>query len=124
MAMVLTPGQRNEATKFEELMEEGAVRRVGRGRPRLRPGRVAGDKAYSSRRIRQYCRKRGVRITIPRRETESRTGPFNRAIYRTRNTIERTVNRFKQFRRLATRYEKRGENYRAMWLVAAITLWL
>lgn len=34
------------------------------------------------------------------------------------------INRFKQFRRIATRYEKRAENYRAMWVIAAILLWL
>ncbi len=45
-------------------------------------------------------------------------------LYRTRNQIERLVNRFKQFRHLATRYEKRTENYRAMWLIAASLLWL
>ena len=124
MAMVLTPGQRHEAAFFEILMESGSVKRVGRGRPKIRPKRIAGDKAYSSGKIRRRCRQRKIRITIPRTKNEHRTGPFDRAIYRTRNIIERMVNRFKQFRRLATRYEKRGENYRAMWLVAAILLWL
>jgi transposase len=124
MTVLLTPGERNEATVFEPLMEAGAVKRAGRGRPKKRPGRVVGDKGYSSRRIRRYCRAHGIRITIPRRSTESRTGPFDRAIYRTRNLIERLVNRFKQFRRLATRYEKRADNYRAMWLIAATLLWL
>lgn len=122
--MVLAPGQRHEAAFFETLMESGSVKRVGRGRPRIRPKRTAGDKAYSSGKIRRHCRQRKIRITILRKKNERRTGPFDRAIYRTRNIIERTVNRFKQFRRLATRYEKRGENYRAMWLVAAILLWL
>jgi transposase len=55
---------------------------------------------------------------------DHRTGPFDRAIYRTRNLVERLINRLKQFRRLATRYEKRGENYRAMWIVASALLWL
>jgi transposase len=49
---------------------------------------------------------------------------FNRAIYRERNPVERLINRYKQFQRLAMRYEKRAENYRAMWLIAAILLWL
>jgi len=44
MTFVLTPGQRHEATAFEQLMEQGAVKRSGRGRPRLRPLRVVGDK--------------------------------------------------------------------------------
>ena len=49
---------------------------------------------------------------------------FDKAIYRLRNRVERLINRLKQFRRLATRYEKRAENYRAMWLIAATLLWL
>lgn len=124
MALLLTPGQQHEASVFESLMAGGAVKRVGRGRPKQRPQRVVGDKGYSSRKIRGYCRRRGIRITIPRKANEQRTGPFDRVIYRSRNQIERLVNRFKQFRRLATRYEKRAENYRAMWLIAASLLWL
>jgi hypothetical protein len=50
-AFLLTIGQRNEATMFESLMEQGEVKRPGRGRPRLRPQRVAGDKAYTGRPI-------------------------------------------------------------------------
>lgn len=124
LTFVLTPGQRHEATAFEQLMEQGAVKRRGRGRPRQRPKRVVGDKGYSSRKIRAYLRRRGIRITIPHKHNEHRTGPFDRAIYRLRNRVERLINRLKQFRRVATRYEKRAHNYAAMWTLAAITLWL
>jgi transposase len=124
MTLVLTPGQRHEAVVFEQLMETGAVKRGGPGRPKHRPRRIIGDKGYSSRRIRQYARQHGIRMTIPRKRNESRTGPFNRALYRFRNRIERLINRCKQFRRLATRYEKRAANYKAMWLIAATVLWL
>ncbi len=123
MTFVLTPGQRHEATAFEQLMEQGAVKRPGCGRPRLRPRRVVGDKGYSSRKIRQYLRRRGIRMTIPHKQHERR-GPFDRAIYRLRNLVERLINQLKQFRRVATRYEKRGVNYHAMLLLAAIKLWL
>jgi transposase len=105
-------------------MEQGTVARVGRGRPRLRPKRVVGDKGYSSRKIRAYLRRRGIRITIPRKTNERRTGPFNRAIYRERNRVERLINRLKQWRRLATRYEKRVAYHQAMWVIAATLLWL
>ncbi len=60
VAFVLTPGQRHEASVFEELMTRGAVRRPGGGRPRIRPKRVCGDKGYSSRKIRSYLRRRGM----------------------------------------------------------------
>jgi transposase len=124
MTLVLTPGQRHEAVVFEQLLESGAVKRRGPGRAKRRPNRIIGDKGYSSRKIRQYARQHGIRITIPRKRNECRTGPFDRAIYRLRNRIERLINRCKQFRRLATRYEKRAVYYKAMWLIAATILWL
>ena len=43
--------------------------------------------------------------------TEPRRGPLNREVYRQRNLIERAINRIKQFRRIATRYEKLAQNY-------------
>jgi transposase len=124
MTVVLTAGQRHETTKLEVLMEQGAVKRVGRGRPRLRPERVLGDKAYSSRKIRRYLKRRGIGYTIARRCDETRTGPFNRALYKERNYVERLINRLKQFRRVATRYEKRAVNFLAMITLASIMLWL
>ncbi|UBF29659.1 IS5 family transposase [Kovacikia minuta CCNUW1] len=121
----LTVGQRNESVVFESLMEQGDVKRVGRGRPRLRPDRVAGDKASTGKPIRTYLQRRGIGAVIPRRSNESRRGTrFNRQAYRERHRIERTINRFKQFRRIATRYKKRAENYLAMLTVASILLWL
>jgi transposase len=110
---------------FESLMEQGEVKRVGRGRPRVRPKRVAGDKAYTGRPIRTYLHRRGIGAVIPRRCNEARHGTrFDRQAYRERNRIERTINRLKQFRRIATRYEKRAENYLAMLTIAAILLWI
>lgn len=105
-------------------MEQGSVKRSSRGRPRLRPRRVVGDKGYSSRAIRGYARRKSMRVTIPRRSNERRRGPFDKAVYRARNLVERIIGRLKQYRRLATRYEKRGANYRAMWIIAATLLWL
>jgi len=55
MRLLLTSGQRNESTVFERLLEGASVRRRGPGRPRQKPGRVVGDKGYSSRAIRRYC---------------------------------------------------------------------
>jgi transposase len=124
MTLALTPGQRNEATAFAPLLAQGAVKRAGRGRPRLRPRRVVGDKAYSSRTIRHACRRRGIRHTIPRRRTERRTGPFDRAIYKLRARVECTINRCKQFRSLATRYDKHAPSYRALWVIAFTILWI
>ncbi|MGL5804493.1 MAG: IS5 family transposase [Xenococcaceae cyanobacterium] len=114
MTFVLTPGQRNESIVLEQLMSQGSVKRISRGRPRLRPQRIVGDKGYTGRRIRNFLRRRGICLTIPRLSNEKRRGPFSREIYRQRNVVERTFNRLKQFRRIATRYEKLAVNYTAM----------
>jgi transposase len=117
-------GERHEAVVFEALMAQGVVKRPGAGRPRLRPLRVVGDKGYSSGSIRRYLRRRGIRLTIPRKDNERRRGKFDKTIYRQRNWVERCFNRLKQLRRISTRYEKKSENYQAMLTLASILLWL
>ena len=124
MTFQVTAGQRHEATVFEALVLEGAVNRVGPGRPRVYPERVVGDKGYSSGRIRAFLRTRGIRLTIPRRKDERHRGLFDRQEYRLRNRVERLINRLKQFRRVATRYEKLARNYQAMLEIAAVRVWL
>jgi transposase len=124
MAFVLQPGEHHESKAFEPLMEKGAVKRLHGGRPRRRPRRVVGDKAYNSRRIRQWLRRHGIRVTIPRKTNERRRGPFDKQLYKLRAKVEQVINRLKQFRRIATRYEKRAENYLGMVTLGAILLWL
>jgi len=124
MTLILTPGQRHEAMVFEQLMEAGAVKRRGPGRPKRRPHRIMGDQGDSSRRIRRSARQHGIRLTLPRQRNEGRTGPFHRPLYRLRHRLERLINRCKPCRRLARRDEKRAANYQAMWLMAATILWL
>ncbi|NJL41388.1 MAG: IS5 family transposase, partial [Leptolyngbyaceae cyanobacterium SM1_4_3] len=110
ITFLLSVGERHETVLFEPLMEQGAVKRAKGGRPRLRPRRVVADKAYSSGKIRRYLRRRGIRLTIPRKTNEKHRGQFDKTIYRQRNWVERCFNRLKQFRRVATRYEKKAEN--------------
>jgi transposase len=105
-------------------MAGGQVKGVGPGRPTHRPHRIMGDNGDSSRRIRQYARQHGLRLTIPRQPTERRTGPFARALSRLRNRLERLSTRGKPCRRLATRDEKCAAYYQAMWLIAVTILWL
>jgi transposase len=124
ITFLLTVGERHETVVFEQLMEQGAVKRVGGGRPRLRPKRLSGDKGYSSNKIRAYLRRRGIRLTIPRKENERHRGKFDKSLYRQRNQVERCFNRLKQSRRIATRYEKKAENYLAMLTLASIMMWL
>jgi transposase len=77
-------------------------------------------------------RKRNIPHTIPERrdQRERRTGRpgrplgFDADAYRRRNVVERCVNRLKRWRGIATRYEKRAVNYRAMVVIAALMIWL
>lgn len=124
VVLLLSAGERHDQVLFEALLSGGDVGRQGRGRPRRRPRRIVGDKGYSSRRIRDYLRRHGIRHTIPHKRTECRCGPFDVAFYRERNQVERLIKRLKQFRRVATRFEKRAVNYLAMVTLAAIMLWL
>ena len=125
MVILATAGQRHEALMLGRLMERGAVKRAGRGRPRLRPAAVAGDKGYSFVSLRRYLRRRGIRAVIPSKSNQPRQRGFDKVAYRQRNQVERTINRLKGWRRVATRYEKREANYLAMVTIAAIVqLWL
>lgn len=103
-------------------------------RPRVRPDVVLADKAYSSRAIRTHLRKRGIRAVIPtpadqqahRLRRGSRGGrppTFDRDAYKQRNTVERCINRLKQWRGIATRYEKTATIYLAGLHIAGIFLW-
>jgi transposase len=124
IAAILTPGERHEQMALEALLDRGAIRRPGRGRPRLRPRRVAGDRGYSSPTARQRIRRRGIRPLIPTRKDQPRQRQFDRPAYRRRNRVERLIGRLKHFRRIATRYEKRAANYLAMVTLGMILLWL
>lgn len=124
MTFLISAGERSEQVYFSPLMEQGAIKRHGRGRPRLRPKRVAADKGYSTGIIRRYLRQRGIGIVIPTTKNQRRAARFDRVAYRQRNIVERAFNRLKQFRRIATRYEKCARYYLAMLTIATFFLWL
>lgn len=104
-------------------------------RRRKRMAHLCGDKAYGSRANRRTLRRRGVPHAIPEKEdvrkARARKGSrggrapnFDRQQYRNRNHVERLMNRRKQFRAVATRYDKLQERYRATVRVADIFIWL
>jgi transposase len=95
----------------------------GRGRPKRGFRRVVGDKGYSYPHIRRYLKRRDIRSTIPRRKDQHRGGPFDKSIYRTRNVVERMIRRLKNYRRLATRYDKLATTFRTLWVIGFIIMW-
>jgi transposase len=124
ITVVLTGGERNEQIALEAVLDQGAIRRPGCGRPRLRPRAAACDKGHSSPTARARMRRRHIRPVIPTRTDQPRQHNFDREAYRLRNKIERLINRLKPARRIATRYEKRGDNYLAMIHIGMILLWM
>jgi transposase len=130
LVLLVTPGQRHEVTQLERLLDGGAVRRSGtdgrpgRGRPRRRPGKLVADKGYSFPSARRLLRRRGIASVIPNKSDQRRRPSFDPATYRGRNRVERSVGRLKQFRRVATRYDKRAVNYLAWVTLAAAITWL
>lgn len=135
LVVLVGPGQSGDAPMFAHLMAHLHVARPGPGRPRSRPDRVRADKAYSSRAIRTHLRERGIGAVIPepadqighRKRRGSRGGrppAFDPADYRARNVVERAFCDTKQWRALATRYDKLALVYRGGAVLRAITLWL
>jgi transposase len=130
-----SPGQRGDSPMFACVLESLWIRRCGPGRPRTRPDRVRGDKAYSSRDNRRYLRRRGIKATIAqpddqradrkrRGQAGGRPPAFDKAQYRRRSAAERCVNKWKHFRAVATRYDKRDYVFNGTLAVAAIMIWL
>ncbi|MHC3456183.1 IS5 family transposase, partial [Streptomyces prasinus] len=124
LGFVLSGGNANDCTRFEQGMGSISVPRVGPGRLRTRPDRVVADKGYSSRKIRSYLRRHGIPDTISERVDQAlgrlnrgtrggRPPGFDRSVYRRRNVVERCFNRLKHWRGLATRYDKTRESYQA-----------
>ncbi|WP_329582492.1 IS5 family transposase [Streptomyces sp. NBC_01361] len=134
LAFTLTGGNTNDCTQFTAVMEAIRVPRLGPGRPRVRPAHVLGDKGYSSRAIRTWLRYRGIPHTIPERADQvrnrlrrgSRGGrppAFDKQVYKRRNVVERCFNRLKQWRGIATRYDKTAESYQAAVTLASLLMW-
>ena len=86
---------------------------------------LLGDKAYDSNSFRKSLRKDGIKPVIPGRSNRKKRIRHDKQAYKDRNVIERCYCRLKDFRRIATRYDKLARNYfSALCLVAAVAFWL
>jgi transposase len=89
------------------------------------PGRLIADCAYDARSLRDWLAGRGAEAVIPSNLTRKHPYPYDVDAYKSRNLIERMFCRLKDFRRIATRYDKLARNFLAgILIVAAITWWI
>jgi len=113
IALKLTEGQAHDGRSADDMLEtvrEGAI--------------LLGDRAYDSDERRETLAKRGAWANIKplaNRKTKPAFSPF---LYRYRNLVERFFNKLKHFRAVATRYDKRADNFLASIQLASLRIWL
>ena len=112
IAILLTPGQAHDCPVAERL-----IRRVARA------NRIIGDAAYDSNELREELHQHGTKSVIPNRSNRKRRFSFSKRLYKLRWRIEAAFNRLKDFRRIATRYDKLARNYLASVCLAAALVW-
>jgi transposase len=111
--MMLTAGQVHDSQAVPVLLDGLTADAV-----------VVADKGYDADWIRTMIEERNAAPNIAAKSTRKQRFCFSKSLYRERNRIERFFCRMKQFRRIATRYEKLAANYLGMLKLAAIRLWL
>ncbi len=135
LVVLVTAGNVNDTTMFTQLLAALRVARTGPGRPRTCPDYLVADKGYSSRANRALLRRRGIAHTIPEPRDQAanrrrkgfaggRPVGFHADRYTRRNVVERSFCQVKQWRGLATRYDKHARNYAGALNLAALLTWL
>ena len=110
--IILTAGQRADVTQAEALVKDH------------QPEAVLADKAFDSDAFIAALRAKGAQVVIPPKANRVEQRAFDHALYKERNLVERFMNRIKQYRRVATRYDKKAQNFWAFVQVAAIMVLL
>ena len=108
----LTAGHRGDAPQAGPLIED------------LPAEVVMADTAYDSDDLRQRIAEKGAVAVIPNNPSRALKHPLDPHLYAQRHLVECCFSRLKQFRRVATRFEKTARNYLAIVTLAAIVLWL
>ena len=112
MRLILTAGQAADVTQGEALIAG------------IEAEHVIADQGYDSDDLVETIEAGGAEAVIPPRSNRKEKRAYDRHLYKERNLIERFINRVKQCRRIATRYEKTARNYLAFWQLASIMVLL
>jgi transposase len=110
--LLVTAAQESDIAQAEALLAEH------------RPEEVIADRGYDKKALVEEVRRRGAEAVIPTQRGRKEQRDVDRHLYRERNVAERFWSKVKQYRRVATRYEKKAANYLAFVKVAAIMVML
>ena len=135
LVLSVSGGHAADTSFLQAVVETIEVHDGGPGRPRTRPVRVLADKAYTAKANRDYLTGRGIKVTIPEREDQKnnrvrrgsaggRPRSFDTEIYKGRNVVERCFNKLKNWRAIATRYDKTARSYLGGVTLAAALIWI
>jgi len=109
----LTEGQAHDGRSAQDMLGT-----VGRGDVLL------ADRAYDSNALHEALTARGARANVRPMPHRLKPPRFSKSLYRKRNLVERFFNKLKHFRAVATRYDKRDDNYLASVKLASIRIWM
>jgi transposase len=113
LSILLSGGQAHDCPPAQRL-----IRRIKAAK------KLLGDRAYDSAELRDWLRERGTRAVVPNKSNRKQPFTFDRTSYKQRHRIENAFCRLKDFRRIATRYDRLARNFLAsVCLVAAIVWW-
>jgi putative transposase len=132
---VVSPGQAGDSPALPVLLDQLRIPSLRGGPPRTRPVLLRGDKAYSSRGHRRELRRRGIKAVIPEPSDQAghrkrkgsdggRPVGYDVQDYKNRNVVERAFATIKNWRGLASRYDKHALVFRGGVVLAAIVMWL
>jgi transposase len=114
LSLKLTDGSAHDCPVARSLISSGKIAK-----------RLLGDKAYDSAELRRWLRERGTKCVIPNRSNRKQPFSFSKKAYRERHRVENAFCRLKDFRRIATRYDRLARNFLAsIYLVATIAWWI
>lgn len=110
--LIASPGQRNDIAFAHELIDG------------FEPGSTIADKGYDANHLIDKIVELHTAVVIPPKRNRKDQRPYDADLYKERNIIERFFNKLKQFRRVATRYDKLVANFMGFVKLAAIAIWL
>jgi transposase len=110
--LLLTPGQVSEYSQSQALIEGFACRAI------------LADKGYDSNAFVEAIELIGAEAVIPARKHRLELRTLDRHLYKERNLVERFFQKLKQYRRIATRYERLARNYQSMLSLVSVVIWL